>query len=129
LKKPVNDSDTKKKWKKSHDESLSAISNEIYKAVEAVSQVTTSDLQTVQDFVKLAAKFWLEVSSQKCRVLLVFPPHIPNALVRDQKKVATVLELVVQPELRRIGNAQGQRLDMEHVIKGCEGDHTKFPAR
>jgi hypothetical protein len=128
LKQPVNDSDTKKKWKKAHDQSLSTAADEIYKSVEAITSITGSDLQLVQDFVKLAAKFWLNVSSQRCRILLYFPPLGINAL-RSREALSTSIDLVVQPEVRRKGDVQGQRLDREQVVKGCEGEHTKFQAR
>ena len=125
LKKP--DSETKRRWKRSYDQSVNTTADEIYNAVNAIAATSESDVQLVQDLVKLAAKFWLDAASQRCRILLYFPPLGANVL--GSRQALTSIDLVVQPEVRRRGNAQGQRLDREQVVKGCEGEHTAFQPR
>jgi len=121
------DSEAKRALKRAYDQSVRVIVNDINDAVDEIAAVSESDRQVVQDFVKMAVQFWLDVSSQKCRIVLRFPPD--GVKVLGTRQALTTLQLVVKPEVRRRGNAQGQRLDREQVVKGCEGVTAEFRPR
>ena len=121
------DSEAKKRMKRAHDECVGTIVDDIYDAVDEIAAVSESDRQVVEDFVKMAAQFWLNVSALNCRIMLYFPAD--GTKVLGTRKSATKLKLVVKPEVRRRGNAQGVRLDREQVLKGCEGESSEFQPR
>jgi hypothetical protein len=105
--------------KESYDRSLASIAEEIHEAVEAVAN---SDLGRVKEMVKCAVGFWLLLASQRYRARFFFPPQVAKPLGTKRKSLAG-MQLVVQPEVRRRGNAQGQRLDQDQAIQGCESEY------
>ncbi|KIY02397.1 uncharacterized protein Z520_02535 [Fonsecaea multimorphosa CBS 102226] len=119
------DSGASRRLKPPYDQSIAAAVDDIRNTVETISTLSPHDLQLIRDFVELAATFWLDVSSLKCRVYLVFPAQGVKALVHRKPATATA-DLVIQPEVRRRGNAQGQRFVKEQVVTGCEGERTRF---
>ncbi|OQV06072.1 hypothetical protein CLAIMM_10704 [Cladophialophora immunda] len=120
-----SDSEASRRLKQRYDESVGAAVDDICNAIQAISPPSPHDLLLVREFVEVAATFWLDVVAQKCRVYLVFPAQGAKALVHRKAANATA-DLVIQPEVRRRGNAQGQRFVKEQVIKGCEGEKTRF---
>ncbi|OAP64493.1 hypothetical protein AYL99_00465 [Fonsecaea erecta] len=124
-KKITSDSEASRRLKPTYDQSVAAAVDDIGKAVDTISTLSSHDLQLIREFVELAATFWLDVTAQKCRVYLIFPAEGSSALVQRKPTTATV-DLVIQPEVRRRGNAQGQRFVKEQVITGCEGEKTRF---
>ncbi|OAL26657.1 hypothetical protein AYO20_09998 [Fonsecaea nubica] len=119
------DSDASIRLKPAYDQRVTVTVDEIRNAVEAIATLSPHDLQLIREFVELAASFWLDVMAQKCRVYLIFPAQGTNPLVQRKPSTAT-LDLVIQPEVRRRGNAQGQRFAREQVVKGCEGQTTNY---
>jgi hypothetical protein len=80
------------------------------------------------NLVRKAAKLWLKAGQQRCRLFLLMsdsgkePLRSGQAsLDRDGKQ-----ELVVIPELRRIGNEQGERLDKNELVSDCKGRFSVF---
>lgn len=127
IKKPMNGFEDARRWKTIFDESLSATTNDICNTIDIVAAVTASERQRVKNLVRLAGDFWLEVTAQKYRVLLYYPP-LGRKVLGNRMSFWTGTELVIQPEVRRRGNAQGQLLENEQVVKGCEEQKTAFPA-
>ena len=95
-----------------------------------VASVGGSDKQRMSDLVRKAAKLWLEVGQQRCRIFLLMsnsgekPSRSGQAsLDRDGTQ-----ELVAVPELRRMGNAQGERLERDELVSDCKGKFNVFYA-
>lgn len=92
------------------------------KAIEKVSDVDNSTDQALEVVTRKAAKMWLEFGTQRCRILVVMSPSNlspPSDKIRKVRE--SFLELVVVPELRRLGNSKGQDLDRQERVAGCEG--------
>lgn len=100
-------------------------------ALEKVSPVS-SDEQKRLDLVKKSARLWNEVGQQRFRGFLSMTESV-NAPSRSHSKAldqtTEKLELVLVPELRRIGNAHGERLDTDEVVIDCKGKFNRFYAR
>jgi hypothetical protein len=69
---------------------------------------------------------WLEMGTQRCRLVVVVPDFVKSAFQRNTRR-GSKMELVVLPEVRRIGNSQGGDLDREEVVSGCKGQDYIFP--
>jgi hypothetical protein len=110
--------------KQQYELSLKEATNEMLHHLENVGIVEETDHQRMGDLVKKAAKLWLEAGQQRCRLFLLMsedgkgpPPSVPSAEARGR-----VHDIIVTPEVRRMGNSQGERLDKEEVVQGCEGE-------
>ena len=68
--------------------------------------------KSVKDIVHQATKLWLDIGMQRCRVMIVVPSECRGA--KNDGRVAR--QLIVQPELQRVGNAEGGHLNMPEVI-------------
>jgi hypothetical protein len=110
--------------KQQYELSLKEAANEMLQHLENVVPVKENYQQRMNDLVEAAAKLWLEAGQQRCRVFLLMseegkgpPPSIPSAEARGR-----VHDIIVTPGVRRMGNSQGERLDKEEVVQGCEGE-------
>lgn len=113
-------SDVKQRQKQDYDQTLSAVRNAISEMKAHVASVDGNELQRIDDLVRLAAKFWLDIGSQRYRILVICSKSRAGSL-----RMKT-LELVVKPELRRNGNSQGQELERQDAVRGCEGEYSEF---
>lgn len=81
------------------------------------------------DVVKKAAEFWLEVGQQRYRLFLVFSEGGAEPVRSGQfleTRAGSFQQLVIIPELRRRGNAQGDKLDSDDMVMKCNGDFREF---
>jgi hypothetical protein len=118
------------KVKREFDSCLKEATEEISQELGKVATVSDSEKQRMSQLVKKAAKLWLEVGQQRCRMSLLMSESSEDpvrsrrtALDRDGS-----LSLVVVPELRRRGNAQGERLDTDDLVMDCKGKLSVFYA-
>ena len=79
--------------------------------------------QRILDLVRKAAKLWLEVGQQRYRIFLRMSQtgaqsHRSGQAFVDENGQK---ELVAGPEVRRMGNAQGERLEKDEVVPDCKG--------
>jgi len=101
---------------------------DILKELGRVASVTDSDRQRFSDLVTRAAKLWLEVGQQRYRLFVLMSdsdgePSRSGQVVVDKDGTQ---KLVVVPELRRIGNAQGERLEKDELVADCKGVFSVF---
>jgi hypothetical protein len=90
--------------------------------VFAVDDKTTDD---VRNIIRLAIKFWLDLASQRCRLVIVLQSADGN-LLSGQRAGRKPQDLVVQPEIHRFGNSHGEDLQLEETLKSCMGEVRKF---
>lgn len=114
--------------KQGYESSVKDTAKELFREVTRVSSVADDDEQRMSELVKTAAKLWLEVGQQRCRMFLLMSKSTKeplrsgeDALDRDRHQ-----ELVIVPELRRIGNAQGERLEKNELVLDCQGKFSAF---
>lgn len=114
--------------KEGYESSLMNVGKELSKALGSVSPVDKDTAREMRDLARKAAKLWLELGTQRCRIFFIIPDQIKSGLQggngrRDRRGT---LELILHPELRRIGNSQGEELDREEVVTGLQGEYTEF---
>jgi hypothetical protein len=90
---------------------------ETFQAIEKVATLGLKERQVLNDLVRLAARLWLDICSQRCRILVVLPNSSGNVL-KATKGGCPSLKLVVKPEIRRTGNSHGQDPTKEEIVGG-----------
>jgi hypothetical protein len=109
--------------KHEYELSLNSAAEEISQELGRVTRISSSEEERVDAMVKKAAKLWLEVGQQRCRMFVVMNDSgkEPARSVHASVERDGMLGVVVLPELRRIGNADGERLDQVELVAGCKG--------
>jgi hypothetical protein len=118
------------KVKREYESCLKEVTDEMVLELGRVGKVNDSEEKRMSELVKKTARLWLEVGQQRCRMFLLMSDSGDDpvrssraALDRDN-----TLSLVVVPELRRRGNAQGERLDTDELVMDCKGTFSVFHA-
>lgn len=120
--------DTSYNIKQDYEICLREATEDMYKELGRVAAVDSSEKKRMSDLVKRAANLWLEASQQRCRIFLRMsysadePVRSTNAALDSDG----TMELVVVPEVRRLGNAQGERLEKDELVAGCQGRFSIF---
>jgi hypothetical protein len=108
--------------------SVKEATDDILKELGRVTSVSDIDRQNFGNLVRRAAKFWLEVGQERYRLFLVMSnsggePSRSGHIAVDKDGTQ---KLVVVPELRRIGDAQGKGLENDKMVAGCKGVFSVF---
>ena len=116
--------------KQGYELSLKEVIEDVSQELEKVASVSSSDKQRMSDLVRKAAKLWLEVGQQRYRIFLLMsdsgakPSRSGHASLDSDGSQ----DLVAMPELRRMGNAQGERLERDELVSDCKGRFSVFYA-
>ncbi|CZR52812.1 uncharacterized protein PAC_02689 [Phialocephala subalpina] len=130
---PVMDSEPNYSIKQGYESTLEEVSEELIQELKNISSVSNNHKQRVYRMVEKAAKLWLDVGQQRCRMFLVMSESgemvkpvrsRPSSLKRDG-----TVDLVILPELRRLGNVEGELLDKNELVKDCGGKFSVFRTR
>jgi hypothetical protein len=83
----------------------------------------------VNEMMKMAAQFWLDVGLQRFRTKVIVSETGQPAVLSRQSNAGPNgnLNIVVLPELRRLGNAQGDQPEQEEIVMA--GDFKVFRVR
>lgn len=127
LKIHTSEIDPRTKLRKGFQSSMKIICEKLGGMLRMVSEIDKKTEQTMEEIAERAAKMCVAFGTQRCRIFVVIKDlktaeEVKEGLDRQNKHV----ELLTQPELRRIGDADGQSLDKEQTVAGCEGEIKKF---
>jgi hypothetical protein len=87
-----------------------------------VTEVDEKLEETVAELSKKAAEMWVLFGAQRCRLLVVIQDlNTEEECKDDSTGHDKSVELLIQPELKRIGDSDGENLDRQQTIGGCEG--------
>lgn len=114
--------------REAYHKSLTNLANEMAKVIGTVSAVDSIVQKDIRETASSAAKFWLELGTQRFRVLVTIPDQILRSIQGPHGRAMQrgQIELVIRPELRRAGNSLGSGLELEEVISGCTGNYNSF---
>lgn len=112
----------------SYESSLREVMEDVSQELERVAAVSSSDKQRMSEFVRKAAQLWLEVGHQPYRIFLVMSKmgEEPSRSGSASLNSDGTQDLVTRPEVRRIGNSQGERLERDEVVADCKGLFSVF---
>ncbi|PMD58583.1 uncharacterized protein K444DRAFT_413399 [Hyaloscypha bicolor E] len=111
--------DHRAKLKKSFKFSLENLRESMWRKIGEVVEYKRESVQAMEQMTIKAVNMWLEFGEQRCRILAI--ENRPNGEVVDDR-VNKKVDLLVRPQLKRYGKSNGQDLDIEEIIKGCEGE-------
>jgi len=132
LMKPIpSEFDPLARSKKGFKISIDALKEKFKSMLGDLVNLDRSSIQAMEKLTIKAATMWLEFGMQRCRILVVLQGS--NLKSTEEKKIQRArdgtLEMVVVPELKRIGNSKGQELNFEETIQGCEGETVEVSMR
>ena len=106
-------------------ETLLLAKSKLIEIFEMVTTLNQTQRQALYHFAERAARMWILFGVQRCRLLLIMHNLSVSSNSRRPSEIQELsIEFVLRPEIRRIGDTDGDILDKEHVVKGCEGEST-----
>jgi hypothetical protein len=116
------------KLREAFESSLTNLAAEMSKILSTVCQVDSTVQVHMRGIANTAARLWLQLGTQRFRVLVIIPDQIVRSMQGTQSRSMHrgLVELVIRPELRRAGNSIGGGFDQEEIISGCKGDYSSF---
>lgn len=122
------DLDPKHEFRHQYNTHLRETINKIAKELDNMLPITKNERQQVTDLVNAAAKWWLKVIREKYRVVLLVTDSSCLPASSGKESLDPGRKLIVVPELRRFGNAQGDRLDKNELVMNCRGKFHVIPS-
>ena len=117
------------KQNSSFERSLKATVSDLSRRIQRVASFSEGETEQLKEMVQKAAELWLETCSQRYRIMIVLPSAEGN-IFGSSKVKSSVLKLIGKPEVRRIGNAQGDDFDEEDTaIQGWAGKPIVYEIR
>jgi hypothetical protein len=119
--------DPRTKLREAYSKSIDSIQEKIEAPLKMVSDLDQGMTKSIRGLIEKAAKTWILFGTQRCRILVVMQDLNTETESKGSKSGQTEsVELVLRPELRRIGDSDGGSLDKEQVVAGCEGEAKKI---
>lgn len=108
--------------RKAFQASLETLCSRIRDVLEMVTEVDQKLEETVAELSKKAAEMWVLFGTQRCRLLVVIQDlNTEEESKDDSTEHEKSVELLIQPSLKRIGDSDGENLNKEQMIGGCDG--------
>jgi hypothetical protein len=112
--------------KMKYEELVAVTANTIALNVEKVATPKEKDRKSLHKIVRMSAELWLECCSQRYRLLVTLASEVEDVLGHEQLTLKAV-KLVFRPELRRFGNAHGDRMEIEEPVTGWRSAVETYP--
>ncbi|KIW07010.1 uncharacterized protein PV09_01905 [Verruconis gallopava] len=100
--------------KRAFIQSIQRIEDEILQELNRVVEPSKSQQMSVKDIAHQAARLWLDIGVQRCRILITVP--LESRAASRMHDVGRPRELVVHPGVQRFGNGQGEHLDTHDAV-------------
>jgi len=106
-------SDENQRRKSAYIQHTGMVADEIVRSLNRVAATNGGHLSTAKDLVVQAAKLWFDIGIQHCRITVVIPKASRGA--SRIRGGGSAEQLIVQPEVERLGDSQGKDFDMQPV--------------
>jgi hypothetical protein len=111
----------KKQRRQAFEQHIKDTANRIESLISKVTSDFNSDI--IKNMVELAADLWLEIGTQRCRILITIPLETAENLLEGKRKESASVELIVKPKIVRFGNAAGEDLNKPpKIVANCDGE-------
>jgi hypothetical protein len=125
---PARPSGDNLRLKESYESSISMTLDALCHTLGRVAILETRHDKILEGLVRLCAKTWLEFCSQPYR-LLVSLPNGSGDLLSSPRTNERALTLVLNPELKRYGNSQGENFVRGDVVPDCQAVVQSYSSR
>ena len=120
VKQPASKWDPNSELKNEYNRTLESITKELSETLGKISQLDQPIQQALEEIPKKVAEMWVEMATQRCRIVVVLPgSNLKSQLDRVKKAREGGFELVDMPGLWRFGNSKGQDLDKVEIISAA----------
>jgi hypothetical protein len=106
--------------KSSFEDSIIAAMTATCHALRKVARIQEDHRKSLQSILRLAAKTWLEVCSQRYRLIVLLPDGFGDIL-SSKPTDESPFTLIVKPDLKRYGDSQGSGLMRGELLGGWKG--------
>jgi hypothetical protein len=94
--------------------------------IEQVAILKKKDRIVLYKIVRTSTEIWVECCSQRYRILVTLASGIEDVLGESEGNIQLV-KVVLEPSLRRFGNAHGENLTIEEPIVGWRQEVEVYP--
>jgi len=105
---------------------LALTASAIAQNIERVAVFKDKDRKALNKIVRLSVELWLECCSQRYRLIVTLGDGPEDVLTKPLQDVPLV-KLLLKPQLRKFGNAHGDRLEVEGVVTGWRSMVEVYP--
>jgi hypothetical protein len=116
------------RFKTGYESSISMTLGALYRVLGKVATIEDRQGKTLEGLVRLCARTWLEFCSQPYRLLVTLPLGSGDFLSPPRLN-ERALTLVINPELKRYGNSQGENLVRGEMVPDCQAAVVSYPRR
>jgi hypothetical protein len=114
--------------KNGYERSISDLLDALYHALGKVAILDDGQAKMLEGLVRLTARTWTEFCAQPYRLIVSLPGGSEDILSESRTRERT-FALVLNPELKRYGNSQGEHLASGEVIPGCQAAKVSYSVR
>jgi len=120
--------DPRTKLRKAYQENVQLVQKSLAEELARVADLDEKAMQTIKTIATNVSEAWVLFGTQRCRLFFLFEKLKVTVEPResDASSGQPPVELLVKPELRRLGNADGESLDKEKSVSGCDGEIRMF---
>jgi hypothetical protein len=127
LKVQTSEYDPRTKLRIAYQENVQLVQKSIAEKLSLVADLDEKAMQTIKTIATNVSEAWVLFGTQRCRLFFVFEDLKVTVEPRESHASSgQSMELLVKPDLRRIGDADGESLDKELLVSGCNGEIRMF---
>jgi hypothetical protein len=119
--------DPRTKLRNAYQENVQLVQKSLKEELARVADLDEKAMQTIKTIATNVSEAWVLFGTQRCRLFFVFEDLKVTVEPRESDASSgQSVELLVKPDLRRLGNADGESLDKELSVSGCDGEIKMF---
>jgi hypothetical protein len=108
-----------------YESTIETVEKELFEALKCVSDLSYLDRSTLKAIATRAAELWMAYMAQRCRLVIQDSKGTISHANDAWEGKRDDYDLVVRPEVRRIGNQDGKGFGIGTVIDDCRVEY--FP--
>jgi hypothetical protein len=118
--------DPRIKIRNGYQTSMDHIAMNLSEAFEMITTITDEQSQGIRALSEKAAKLWISFGTQRCRLFFVLQSKKDAIETGSDDRCEAVVEFVIRPELKRVGDSDGISFVKMQTVAGCEGETKKI---
>lgn len=113
--------------KDGYEDSVITVLNAMCHTLNRVTTVERKHSRILEGILRLSAKVWLELCSQRYRLVMIISDESDNFLT-SMSAGSRPANLILRPELKRYGDMHGSDLTLGEAVDGWRGQVETYPS-
>ncbi|KAF1843892.1 uncharacterized protein K460DRAFT_153712 [Cucurbitaria berberidis CBS 394.84] len=113
--------------KDGYEETVTTAVNAVWRALQRVATVEAKNRKILEGILRLSAKVWLELCSQRYRLIVNLSNGSGDVLTSMRTDTGSLI-LIVRPDLKRYGDSQGKDLERGEAVAGWKSLVETYPS-